>query len=615
MTDNIQNISWPGWEVVKVIGRGSFGTVYEIQRDIFGDLEKAALKVISIPQDDSDIEEMYSDGLDEESITEHFQAHLKNIVKEYNLMQGLKGSTNVVQCEDIRYVQHDNGIGWDIYIKMELLTPMHKALSENVDEKTVEKIAKDICSALVLCKKHNVIHRDIKPQNIFVSPHGDYKLGDFGIAKTVEKTMGGTKTGTYKYMAPEVYNNQPYGSAVDIYSLGLVLYWLLNDRRLPFLPPYPEKVKAGMEEEARNRRLVGEALPPPSHGSDKLKKIVLKACAYNPKERYHSAEEMLDALNDKQTQQTPPPPPQEHTILLKTVDAASKLTISQQGIVDMRVNSDIPKALNASGGTVIKSSLGDELQLFLVSASNIKIEKIEIIGKSGQGYSGGLEYKRETGKYEMMMVDEDITISVYLKTDGSSGGGSSGGRGWGAFFQNKKQMAIAAAVVLALVVALATRLGGKDDHKPVQTTAPKSYATAKPVSTPKPTSKPKTYTTTVTSPPKSTTKPVSTPKPGLYSETEIQSMLSKLKDPPTNSELFNDYKQGYIASSKGFGVYGYSVHKVVVNGETVAKPIFTVSDGAEITIVGYNSGNDRYCVIVNSTDKACWVNADYVVKY
>ena len=435
--------------------------------------------------------------------------------------------------------------------------------------------------------------------------------------------MGGTKTGTYKYMAPEVYNNQPYGSAVDIYSLGLVLYWLLNDRRLPFLPPYPEKVKAGMEEEARNRRLAGEALPPPSHGSDKLKKIVLKACAYNPKERYHSAEEMLDALNDKPTQQTPPPPPpppQEHTILLKTVDAASKLTISQQGIVDMRVNSDIPKALNASGGTVIKSSLGDELQLFLVSASNIKIEKIEIIGKSGQGYSGGLEYKRETGKYEMMMVDEDITISVYLKTktDGPSGGGSSGGSGSGAFFQNKKQMAIAAAVVLALVVALATWLGGKDDEKPpVQTTNPNPYTTtvkstpkptAKPVSTPKPTAKP-------VSTPKPTVKPVSTSKPELYSETEIQSMLSKLKDPPTSSELFNDYKQGYIASSKGSGVYGYGVHKVVVNGQTVAKPIFTVSDGAEITIVGYNSGNDRYCVIVNSTDKACWVNADYVKEY
>ena len=82
-------------------------------------------------------------------------------------------------------------------------------------------------------------------------------MGDFGIAKTVEKTMGGTKIGTYKYMAPEVYNNQPYGIAADIYSLGLVLYWMLNDRRMPFISAGTAKLTAGIEEEARLRRLSG----------------------------------------------------------------------------------------------------------------------------------------------------------------------------------------------------------------------------------------------------------------------------------------------------------------------------------------------------------------------
>lgn len=154
-----------------------------------------------------------------------------------------------------------------------------------------------MCSALELCKKHGIVHRDVKPQNIFVSPNGDYKLGDFGIAKTVEKTIGGTKIGTYKYMAPEVYNNQPYGTAADIYSLGLVLYWMLNERRMPFLPLPPEKLKAGMDESARNRRLSGEQLPPPAYGSENLKKIVLKACSFVPEDRYTTAEEMLDDLN------------------------------------------------------------------------------------------------------------------------------------------------------------------------------------------------------------------------------------------------------------------------------------------------------------------------------
>ena len=294
----IQNNLWPGWETVRLIGRGSFGAVYEIQRDVFGDLEKAALKVISIPQNAGDIEEMYSDGYDDESITSTFQSHLKSIVAEYSLMRKMNGSSNIVNCDDVRYVQHDDGIGWDIFIKMELLTPLTKALPNDVLEEAVVQIAMDMCAALELCKRHEIVHRDIKPQNIFISPNGDYKLGDFGIAKTVEKTMGGTKIGTYKYMAPEVYNNHPYGSTADIYSLGLVLYWLLNERRMPFMPLPPTKLSAGQDEQARLRRLSGEPLPAPIHGSPALKRVVLKACAYDPKDRYSSASAMLAELSN-----------------------------------------------------------------------------------------------------------------------------------------------------------------------------------------------------------------------------------------------------------------------------------------------------------------------------
>ena len=297
MSIDMQKATWPGWETVRLIGQGGFGAVHEIRRNLFGVTEKAALKVISIPQRASDIEEMYSDGYSKASITSTFQSHLESIVAEYSLMRQMNGSANIVNCDDVRYVQHDDGIGWDIFIKMELLTPLTKALSTDISEETVVKIAKDLCAALELCNKHGIIHRDIKPQNIFISPNGDYKLGDFGIAKTVEKTMGGTKIGTYKYMAPEVYNNQPYGHAADIYSLGLVLYWLLNERRLPFLPLPPANLGAGIDEQARSRRLSGEKLPFPAHGSEDLKRIVLKACAYHPKDRYQSAKDMLTALN------------------------------------------------------------------------------------------------------------------------------------------------------------------------------------------------------------------------------------------------------------------------------------------------------------------------------
>ncbi|MBR2582700.1 MAG: serine/threonine protein kinase, partial [Oscillospiraceae bacterium] len=287
---------WPGWETVRLIGRGSFGAVYEIERDMLGEKEKPALKVKSIPENSSEIDSLRDEGYDDASITGTFKEHLKSIVAEYALMRKLNGNTNVVNCDDVRYVQHDDGFGWDIFIKMELLTPMKKALSKTPSDGQVARLGADICRALTLCKNYSIVHRDIKPDNIFVSDTGDCKLGDFGIARTMEKTSGGTKIGTYEYMAPEVYHGKPYGSGADIYSLGLVLYWLLNERRLPFLPLPPALPTVREKEEARLRRFSGEALPAPAHGGEELKRIVLKACAYDPKDRYQSAAEMLRDL-------------------------------------------------------------------------------------------------------------------------------------------------------------------------------------------------------------------------------------------------------------------------------------------------------------------------------
>ena len=297
MAETDKRVLWPGWETVRLIGRGSFGAVYEIERDVFGHKEKAAMKLISIPQSDSDIEELRNDGYDESSITARFASYLQDIMREYSLMADMKGCANIVYCDDVKYVQHDNGIGWDIFIKMELLTPLPRAIGSSVTDEQVVRIGSDICSALVFCEKRHILHRDIKPQNIFVASDGTCKLGDFGIAKTAERTTSGTKTGTYKYMAPEVYNNLPYGTKADVYSLGLVLYWLLNERRTPFLPLPPATPTSGDEDKARARRFSGEPIGAPSHGSPELQRIVLKACAFDPKERYQSAEEMLRDLD------------------------------------------------------------------------------------------------------------------------------------------------------------------------------------------------------------------------------------------------------------------------------------------------------------------------------
>ena len=292
----------PGWKIVRTIGKGSFGCVYEVEKeDEFGESIRSAPKVISIPESNSEIDAYRDDGYDDVSLTALYRSRVEDITSEFRLMNKLKGCSNIVSYEDHMIVRHDQDIGYDIYIRMELLTPLPKYLDRNFggntdDEDTVRKLGADMCRALERCGRHNIIHRDIKPQNIFVNEEGDFKLGDFGIAKTSDHTTKATKTGTYGYMAPEVYWGKPYNASVDIYSLGLVLYWMLNERRGPFLPYPPAIPTPGQATEALERRMHGEALPAPKHGSEELKRITLKACAYDPKERYQSPAEMRQDL-------------------------------------------------------------------------------------------------------------------------------------------------------------------------------------------------------------------------------------------------------------------------------------------------------------------------------
>ena len=291
------------WHIVRELGEGSFGKVFEIERRDFGGTYKAALKAITIPQSQSEVKDILASGMDEQSVTSYFRGFVEEMIAEFVLMSKLKGHSNIVSYEDHDVIQHAEGIGWDIFIRMELLTPLlDYTRKSDLSRSDVIKLGIDICKALEVCRKNNIIHRDIKPQNIFISDLGDFKLGDFGIARTVEKTMGGlSKKGTYHYMAPEVFKSEPYGASVDIYSLGIVLYRFMNNNRLPFFPPFPSPIKFSDSDAALACRMKGETIPAPANADDALSQVILKACAYSPKDRYLSPSDMrrdLEALLD-----------------------------------------------------------------------------------------------------------------------------------------------------------------------------------------------------------------------------------------------------------------------------------------------------------------------------
>ncbi|MBQ3600130.1 MAG: protein kinase [Lachnospiraceae bacterium] len=289
---------WNSWYIDKLLGSGSFGTVYRIKREEFGNIQYAALKIIAVPSKEEDISKCYMEGMTESEVWEYYESVVQEIYNEINLMTKVKGKSNIVSYEDHKIVKRTDGkLGYYIYIRMELLTGLYEYIQNHAfTPKDVVRMGMDLCQALCICEKHHIVHRDIKPENIFITPDGDFKLGDFGIAKSIEHNpKGGSIKGSYAYMAPEIYAGRQYNHKVDIYSLGIVMYTFLNNRKIPFIKEEPITTYT-KQKQAMEKRLCGEEVPLLDSVCTQLAKVIDKAIKFNPNERYEAAGDFLEEL-------------------------------------------------------------------------------------------------------------------------------------------------------------------------------------------------------------------------------------------------------------------------------------------------------------------------------
>lgn len=163
-------------------------------------------------------------------------------------------------------------------------------------------IASPVCAALAAAHSAGIVHRDIKPGNIMVTPDGTVKVTDFGIARALGAaplTDTGTVMGTAAYLPPEVSRGGSAGPGSDLYSLGIVLFEMLTGR-VPFSGDTPVTVAM---------RHLSEDVPPPSElvpGLPRgLDEVVARATSREPGDRYPSAEAMADGLRYGDTRPLP----------------------------------------------------------------------------------------------------------------------------------------------------------------------------------------------------------------------------------------------------------------------------------------------------------------------
>lgn len=285
------------WKIGEKVGHGSGGStiVYAIERKNLNFVEKDVLKVIPLLAENVGFSRM------NEVSRANYEAQKTELrgkaEEEVSLMNKLKTSNYIVTYQDFKFLDilDENATSFVLAIRMHTYESLSAIIqTKEISQADIVKIGIDICCALEACAQYGIIHRDIKPENIFFD--GDqYRLGDFGISRIIERgNLAHTNQGTPQFAAPEQFTNmmsvEGYDSRVDIYSLGLSLYYLANGQKLPF------KDKFKGSDMYLKMRVTGAEIPPVDGIEPELNRIMLKACEHSADKRYQTPSEMKSDL-------------------------------------------------------------------------------------------------------------------------------------------------------------------------------------------------------------------------------------------------------------------------------------------------------------------------------
>lgn len=312
---------WPGYDTGLYVGSGSYGDVWELVDLKHQDLCAEVVKEVRIPPASSGgLDEAKLQGLDFAGAKIYFEEMKQRALDEVAIMQMLSACPGIVHISDCAVRELDEAageVGWVIFIRMErLISFKDKLIRDGITVRELIKLGIDLSLALEACEEKGILHRDIKPENLFYAPEtGLFKLGDFGVScflsrPTQEKGLPGTLT----YMSPQIFRGGSSTPADDLYALAMVIYKLLNDNRVPFLPPYPQPFTPAQRDEALRIRLRGAKVPLPSalsaagehltlkieKGSEpalkRLAETAVKAVDPAPEARFSSAASFREAL-------------------------------------------------------------------------------------------------------------------------------------------------------------------------------------------------------------------------------------------------------------------------------------------------------------------------------
>ena len=392
-----------GWRATRVLGSGKLGDTYEIVRsDSFGGTEKGVLKVVHVP-------------VAETPEAQQFQrVKLENVAQQLRSMDALAEHPNILPWRDHAIRTAESGDGWEICLRADEAVPLEQYIrTHTYGERDVIRMISGVCSLLELAHERGVVHGDVKPQNLFVS-EGGYdgkpvlRLGDFGSAPLVSDAAG-------DFASPESLCGDAPSHEGDLYSLGMVLYWLLNDKRVPYAPPAPAPISAADLAIARDMRLRGDPMPVPAHGSDAIHRVIMKAVADRPEERFHSAGELRAALQGIASAADERREQQERAARAAAIQAQAA---QQAQAREARMHHETPEPEEEKKRSVLPIVIGSICGLIVLGLALVLI--LSSIGsKKNDDEGSGVSYL-ELSQSEMEIAPDDkssLTCTAYDEDD------------------------------------------------------------------------------------------------------------------------------------------------------------------------------------------------------
>ena len=301
------------WHIESKISEGKNSKFYKVCRTDGVQTDYLGLKSVKFPSSDRELSSVIASGK-YSNIDEYLDVLQQTVSKNMSVMRSLSYHQNIVTLHNFTIIREPSC--FYVLMLVELLTPLSDYLSfENVSKQDTVRVGKDICRAMEAFREKGIIHHNITPENIYVDNIGNYKLGDFGLFD-----YGNSMTEASLYIAPELYHkNYLRDTSSDIYSLGIILYKLLNNNRLPFLPPYPSPISLSDREQSFAKCMRGEKFPASANADFTLTNIISKATAYRADERYISPLAMLSQLEAYTPyQQSAPVMPQASNFEIKS---------------------------------------------------------------------------------------------------------------------------------------------------------------------------------------------------------------------------------------------------------------------------------------------------------